>query len=145
MGTLEKAAKELQESGSDLDLQEAINQIASIKDPAERSAKAEELLGKKAAYEMAPMLNQGSEGITAMYEEAEQLGIIMSDDAVKSGAAFNDAMTKVNKTVNALKNKMAAEFLPALTSVSEGLAKMLSGNTAEGEKELTKGITDMAD
>jgi len=71
MGTMEKAAKHLQESGSGLNLEQAIEQIAAIQDPAERSAKATELLGAKAAYEMAPLLNVGTEGIHDMYNEAD--------------------------------------------------------------------------
>ena len=54
VGDLEKAAKKLE--GTDLSLDEAMDQIMALGTAEERSAKAAELFGDAVAYNMAPML-----------------------------------------------------------------------------------------
>ena len=134
MGTLEKAAKNLQETGSELTLEQAIAQVAAIEDADERAAAACDLFGSKAAYEMVPLLNAGADGIQGMYNEAEQLGIIMSNDAVAAGAAFGDSMSRFNQTLTGVKNNIVAEFLPSLSGIMDGLTELVAGTDGAKEK-----------
>ena len=101
MSTLEKAAKKLE--GTDLSMDEALEQIWALGTAEERSAKAAELFGDSVAYEMTPMLNASAEEMAAMSQEARDLGLVMSEDAVKSGAAMGDMISKVEGSIEALK------------------------------------------
>lgn len=144
MSTMERAAKALQASGSSLSFDDAITQVAGITDATERAAKATELFGAKAAYEMTPLLNEGAEGIAGLRSEAEQYGMVMSEEAIKAGAAFGDSLDKLKGTLSGVKNTLAAEFLPSLTSVMDGFAGMVAG--VEGsEAKLQKGIVGFVD
>lgn len=134
VAVLETAAKTLAKSGSEMDLSEAIDQIASIKDESKRTEKAMELLGSKAAYTMGPMLSQGAEGIKELKDQAHDLGIVMSNEAVAASASFNDSLDNLTGTFTAVKNNLAAEFLPGLTEVMDGMTGLFAGDEGAEEK-----------
>lgn len=117
MSTLEKAAKKLE--GTDLNFDDALEQIYSLEDASERSALAAELFGEAVAYQMTPMLNASAEDMAAMKQEAHDLGLVLSEDAVKSGAELNDAMSKVKDSVAALGTNLGASLMPIVTQLAD--------------------------
>lgn len=119
MSTMEKAAKKLE--GTDLNLDDAINQLMSIDNEAERAAAAAELFGENVAYEMTPLLQAGAEGMQSMRDEANELGLVMSGDAVKSGAAMNDMFTKIDQSIATLKNSLLVELMPYVMEILQFL------------------------
>ena len=141
--TLETAAKTLSKSGSDMNLSEAINQIASIKDESERTEKAIELFGSKAAYQMGPMLSQGAEGIQELKDKAQELGIVMSNEAVAASATFNDSLDNLTGTFTAVKNNLSAEFLPGITEVMDGITGLFAGDEG-AEQKILDGVHHIA-
>ncbi len=141
--TLETAAKTLSKTAPDMDLSEAINQIASIKDETERTEKAIELFGSKAAYQMGPMLAQGAEGIQELKDKAHDLGIVMSNEAVAASANFNDSLDNLTGTFDAVKNNLAAEFLPGLTQVMDGVTGLFAGDKS-APMQIEKGVASIA-
>ena len=132
MTALATAQKKLAASGSELDLKQAIEQVASISDENERAAAATELFGAKAGQELMPLLNAGKDGIAAMYAEAEKYGMIMSDEAVAASAAFQDSLTQLKGTMTGLKNEMIGSLLPSLTNLTSGLNEIMNGNPDQG-------------
>ena len=115
MSTLEKAAKQLE--GTDINFDEAIEQIYSLEDAEDRAAKAAELFGDSVAYQMTPMLNASAEDMKAMRQEAHDLGLVMGDEAVANGAAMNDMFAKVDGAINALKNNLTSQFMPYVMEI----------------------------
>lgn len=144
MNTMKTAQKSLQSSGSDLNLTDAIKQVASISDESERSAKAVELFGKKAAQELQPMLNSGTEGIENMLQSAEDLGLVMSNENVAASAKFQDSLSTLTSTAGAVKNSITANLLPGLTTAMDGITGLFTGN--EGAVDTIKsGLTSMVE
>lgn len=119
MSTLEKAAKKLE--GTDLSMDEALEQIYALGTEEERAAKAAELFGESVAYQMTPMLNASAEDMEAMKQEAHDLGLVMGEDAVKNGAAMNDMFGKIDESISALKNGLLMEFMPYVMEILEWL------------------------
>lgn len=117
MAQMEKAAKALEAAGSELSLEDAMNEILSIEDSSERSQKAAELFGNSVAYNIQPLLNAGADGFKAMTDEANALGLVMSGDSVEAGAKFNDQFTKVKKSLTALKNNIMNELMPSISGI----------------------------
>ena len=115
MSTLERAAKKLE--GTDLSMNDALDQIYSLGTAEERAAKASELFGESVAYQMTPLLNASAEDMAAMRQEAHDLGLVMSEDAVKSGAEMNDMFSKVEESIGALRNGLMAEFMPYIKEI----------------------------
>lgn len=116
MSTLEEAAKKL--NGTDLDLTQAIAQLQAIEDDGERSAAAIEMFGEQ-AYQLTPLLNAGTEGMAAMKQEAHDLGLVMSNESVSSGAAMNDMFSKLDQTFGMVKNTIMVELMPYVISILE--------------------------
>ena len=112
-----------------------IQRLQEMPQSAERTAAAADLLGKSAT-ELGPLLNQTAADTDALKQQAHDLGMVMSDDAVKASAAFTDSMDNLQRAFTGAKNKVGAEFLPALTEITNGFANLVAGN--EGATEQLK-------
>lgn len=123
MGVLEKAAKKLE--GTGLNMDDALKEIYALNTAEERAAKAAELFGESVAYQMTPMLNASAEEMAAMRQEAHDLGMVMSEDTVKDGAALNDMFTKIEGSISALKNSLLMEFMPYVMQILQWLIENL--------------------
>lgn len=147
MGTLERAAKKLE--GTDLNFDDAMAQIYELGTAEERAAKASELFGEKVAYQMTPMLNASAEEMAGMRQEAHDLGMVMSDEAVKNGAALNDMFTKVDGMLNGLKNNLMTQFMPYIMEilqwVQDNLPKIMEtvGSVMDAVWPLIKTVLDL--
>lgn len=117
MSTMEKAAKKLE--GTDLNMDDALEQIYSLTTAEERSAKAAELFGESVAYSLSPMLNASADDMEAMKQQAHDLGLVMSEDAVKSGAELNDALSNVKDAVSALGTNIGSALMPIVKDGAE--------------------------
>lgn len=115
MSTLEKAAKKLE--GTDLNMDDALAQIYELETAEERSAMAAELFGEAVAYQMTPMLNASAEDMAAMRKEAHDLGMVMGEDAVKSGAELNDAISKIKDGFSGMITQLGAGLMPIILDV----------------------------
>ena len=121
------------------DLFEAtVKGLSDMEDSTKRTALASQLLGRAGA-DMGPLLNQGSEAIEEQMEIAEKYGMVMPEATVKASAAFEDSMTTMQMTAQGLKNRLLGEFLPAMTQVTDGIAKLFTGDMS-GLDDVVKGI-----
>ena len=87
--------------------------LADMEDGAERNALGNDLLGKS-YMEMLPMLNAGSEGIAALKKEADDLGLVMSEDAVKAGVKLGDTVANVKDAFGGLMNRIGTAAIPLI-------------------------------
>lgn len=109
-------------------LTEIAGKFASYKDSAEKTALAVNLFGKSGA-ELIPLLNQGSEGIANLEEEARRLGVTFDDDTANKAGAFNDVLDKMMVAVQGVWNQVAAQLLPSLLALAD---RFLDVNKAGG-------------
>lgn len=114
MSTMERAAKSLDGS---ITFDEAMNQIYALEDASDRAALAAELFGERVAYDMTPMLNASASEMEAMKQEAYDLGLVFSQDAVTAGAQLNDAMTNVSSALSALGTNIGVSLMPVVMEV----------------------------
>lgn len=119
MSTLEKAAKSL--VGTDLTFDDALDQIMALGSESERTQAAVEMFGEKVAYDMQPLLKAGADGLAGMKQEANDLGLVMSQDTVTAGAAMNDMFSKVEQTLSRLKNGLMADIMPYVMEILQFL------------------------
>lgn len=115
MGVMEKAAKKLE--GTDLNLDDAMNQIMSLTSEEERSAKAAELFGETVAYQMAPLLAAGEEGFNGLKDRAHDLGLVMSDEAVDAGVKLGDTIADVKDAFGAIVTRIGTEVMPIIQTL----------------------------
>lgn len=117
-----------------------ITALQGMEEGSERAALAQELLGT-AAKELGPLLNTSAEDTEAMRQKVHELGGVMSDDAVKAAAAYQDSLQDMKTAVNGAKNTLVGQFLPGVTSVMDGLTLLFSGDSASGIGQINEGIS----
>jgi phage-related minor tail protein len=105
---------------------EIADKFAKFEDGAEKTALAVALFGKSGA-QLIPFLNQGKDGIEALREEADRLGITLSTDAAKASEAFNDNLTRINGISKGLFNSIAQELLPSMVNLTDQFFNTASG------------------
>lgn len=123
MSTMEQAAKKLE--GTDLSFDDAINQIMELGTAEERSAKAAELFGEKVAYNLSPLIEQSGDDFDALTQRAHELGLVMSEDAVKGGVQFGDLMSDLKQSIGSLATAVGAELFPILISMIDNILEFM--------------------
>lgn len=121
-----------------------ITALQNVDDETERTYLAGQLLGR-GATELGALLNTSAEDTQAMKDRVKELGGVMSDDAVKAGASFQDSLQDMQTAFTGLKNNMLADFLPSVTTVMDGLTEVFAGNSSEGIGMITEGINSFID
>lgn len=130
---------DLQNKSKEQIFEDTIKGLQNVTDESQKAALANQLFGRS-GQELGPMLNSSNKDIDELMKKAEDYGMIMSDESVKATAEFTDSLTTMNQTFQGLKNRLTAEFLPALTEVTDGFALIFKGDTEEGLKKINSGI-----
>ena len=113
--------------------------ISAVADPADRAAMAVKIFGK-AGTDMLPMILGGSKGLQDMAKEANSLGVIMDEGAVKSGASFQEGLEKMEAALGGVVNQIGAELIPVLQPVIPMLMDLIKTLPI---KELGKLVADL--
>ena len=132
MSTLEGAAKKLE--GTDLNFDDAINQIMSLGTAEERSAMAADLFGEKIAYNLSPLIEQSGEDFDGLRNRAHELGLVMSETAVKTGVEYGDLSSDLKKSFEMLKTNLGSALFPVLNSVIKKLIEFMPTLQEMGER-----------
>lgn len=125
--------------------------FAGMGNATEKVAAAQAIFGKASAA-LIPMLSEGKAGLQAFAQEADRLGVTVSDKAAKAAAEFNDNLDKLKSSAVGLGNDIAAELLPALLDVTNAAVEFVKqiredGTLAawiQGIKDAAKYIDELA-
>lgn len=119
--------------------------LQGVTDETQRTALAAELLGR-GATELGPLMNMTAEETEAMRQQIHDLGGVMSNDAVKAAAAYKDSLQNMQTAISGLKNKLAGDLLPSVTTVMDGLTLLFSGgDTDEAMEMIGEGIDQLCE
>lgn len=116
-----------------------ISSLQGMPEGFERTSLASDLLGRS-AMELGPLLNQTANDTEALKQQAHDLGMIMSNEAVENSAAFTDAMDNMSRAMEGAKNTIIADLLPGMTEITNGFANLVAGNEGATD-QLTNGFT----
>lgn len=72
--------------------------LSKITDPTKKAATALMLFGRAGA-QLLPLMEDGAKGIEKLQKEAEDLGIIVSEDQAKAAAKFTDDMNRLFRVI----------------------------------------------
>lgn len=95
---------------------DTIARLADMGDTAEATAIGTDLFGK-AFTDMKPLLAEGSEGINELKNRADELGIVMSEDAVNAGVVFGDTLSDIKQALGGLFNSIMSSLIPVIQQV----------------------------
>ena len=121
-----------------------ITGLQGMKEGTERTYITSQLLGR-GATELGALLNTSAEETQKMRDRVHELGGVMSDDAVKASAQFQDTLQDLRTGFDSLKRNMLSEFLPAITGVMDGLTNLFTGNYDEGIERISEGVGQAID
>lgn len=115
-----------------------ITGLQEMESGSDRTKLATELLGR-GAMELGALLNTSAEDTEAMRQRVHELGGVMSDEAVKSAALFQDNMQDLQTAIDGVKRGISAEFLPGLNDLIDGFTRLIAGE-ADADEILSKGL-----
>lgn len=108
---------------------DAIAALSQIENETERDAMSMELFGKS-AMDMSGIVDDGGAALREFGQEAEDAGLILSEDAVSSANEFNDAMDRLKaRTTQAMAKAgaaLAGKLVPALEKIVDKVSQVLS-------------------
>ena len=81
----------------------------------DQAALAAKIFGPELGPKLLPLLAGGADGLVAFREEAEALGIIISQDAADQAADFGDAIDEMQKAASGLAIQVGMHLVPILT------------------------------
>lgn len=121
-----------------------ITALQNVESETERTYLAGKLLGR-GATELGALLNMSAEETADMKQQVHDLGGVLSDDAVKDAAQFQDSLQNMQTAFTGMKNSMLTQFLPSFSSVMDGLSLVFSGDSGSGLELIESGVDQMAD
>lgn len=122
-------------------MNEIADAFSKMEDGAQKSALAQDLLGKSGA-KLIPLLNGGSKGIADFRAEAERLGLVIDEKTAKASEEFNDNLSRLQSVATGLGNKLARDIVPVLAEFTSTLA---DPDTQEGLVDFAQGIVKVAE
>lgn len=96
---------------------DTLEALSKVENETERDQIAMELFGKS-AMDLSGIVDDGGQALREMGQEAEDMGLIMSEDGVRAAGEFNDAIDK-------FKNQASQAFFEAGAALAESLLPML--------------------
>ena len=88
--------------------------LAGVEDASTRAALAQDVFGR-AGTELLPLFTEGADGMEALRNQAQQLGVVMSGEAAASAADFNDALNEAKSAVQGVFFQVGSKLVPAIT------------------------------
>lgn len=133
---------------------EAIDALGNIQNETERDAMAMQIFGKSAT-ELNSIIEAGSDAFKGLGDEAEEMGVVMSEEALNSLGKFNDKLQILSAGMDGLKNSASLVALPFLdTLAGEGIdilkdfskgIQAANGDVSKMGDVIGKGIADVLD
>ena len=118
-----------------------IKALQNMESGTERTVLAQKLLGGS-SKELGALLNTSAEDTEKMRQKVHELGGVLSDEAVKNAAAFQDSLQDMQTAIGSIGRGLTAEFLPSLTQVMDGISALFTGDRG-GINMISKGLFDM--
>jgi len=102
-------------------MEETADAIANASSEQEALAIAQAIYGEELGAKMLPLLKLGGEGIAGLGQQAEDLGLVLSNETAAASEVFNDSLTDLQAIAKGLANVFGEALIPVITRLTEGL------------------------
>lgn len=103
---------------------ETLDALQRVGNETERAALANELFGRS-GVDLMPLLNAEAGSIAETREQAHELGLVMTEEVVKDGAALNDSLTQTRAAFGAITTELGAALMPIALELSEWVKQLM--------------------
>ena len=121
-----------------------VSALQGMENQTEKVQIAQEIFGNRVYQELLPLLNMEQGSLEDLREEFEELGLILSEDTIKSIAAVGDKIDNFTNTIKTLGLMMGAELLPEIELITDGLVGLANGSD-DAMQSLTEGLIGLID
>ena len=104
------------------------DRVSTTADKQRALAAVSRLLGEESARRFGPAMMKGAAGIRAMRMEAEELGVVMTDDQLRASIAVGDQWRKIRAVAKGLRNEIGAALAPAVLRLTRGMLDWVRAN-----------------
>lgn len=133
--------EQLQSMSQEEIFEATIAALQNVEDETQRTYLAGKVLGR-GATELGALLNTSAEDTQKMRDRVHELGGVMSDEAVKASAQFQDNMQDLQTAFGGIKKKIMSDMLPSMNSLTDGFIKLLAGEEG-AEEQIGEGISGL--
>lgn len=91
-----------------------IARLSDMENATERNKVALQLFGR-GAYELVPLLAEGSDGIEKLKDRASELGYVMSDNLIQNGDNVADMLDEMDLAIKSIGFNMAESLIPTFS------------------------------
>lgn len=98
--------------------EETVKALQGMEEGSERAALANDLLGRS-GQDLAPLLNQGADSIDELKQNAKDLGLVMSDDAIDAGVEFTDTMDDLKRSFGTAATQVGVTLMPMIQDFAD--------------------------
>lgn len=116
-------------------LEEIARRLVQIRDPSERAAAAQQILGNR-ARQLTSVLNAvGTQGIDPFIAKARELGVLIDEDLATAAARANDSLGIIRLQAEGLATQFAAGLAPAVADAMETFSAAVAGDGINGMRK----------
>ena len=107
-----------------------IDALQGMTDETEKTQIAQEIFGNRVYQELLPLLGMEQGSLEDLRNEFESLGLIMSDDMVKSIAAVGDKLDNLGNLFKVMGLNIAVDFLPEINNILDAFTALVTGSSS---------------
>lgn len=128
--------------------EEAIGKLGNVANETERDAIAFKLFGR-GAQELNPLIKQGADGLKKFTDEAHNLGVILSEEAIAKAHEYDKALDRLKFTTTAVAQNiglaaipMIQEFVGEISTIAQEITKSIkSGDWSAATEAISNGLS----
>lgn len=110
-------------------MEETAEAVQNAESATEKLAIATSIYGQEVGARMVPLLDLGAEGMARLGDEAEALGIVMSEESAKQAETFLDSLTDLKAIATGLRNIIGEALIPVLLDVASTIRDWFLANS----------------
>ncbi len=111
---------------------------STMSDEQERLQALTDIYGSELAAKLLPLIEQGGDGLSALADEAQALGLVMSEEDVEAAAEFNDQLDSMWAIVLSVRNEIGLKLIPFLTKLVTAVQDWVAANRELIDQKLEK-------
>jgi phage-related protein len=90
---------------------ESVIALQGMEDGTRKAGLAQDIFGKS-GQEMLPLINGSAKGVENLKNKANELGLVLSDQAIASGVKFTDQMDTMKRVIGGVASQIGVKLMP---------------------------------
>jgi molybdopterin converting factor small subunit len=113
--------------------EKVVTELQKMESGTEKAALAQDLLGRS-GQNLMPLLNAESGSVEDLKNKAQELGLVLGDDAVDASVKFSDTVDQLKKSFGAIKNELGVSLMPVFQEFADKIIENMPAIRKVAEK-----------